>query len=56
MAGFEWNLVFKWDYMSGEEIHKRRDNPTAPIRYETTSNVTNVPVIDLYELSGYRVA
>lgn len=31
-GGFEWNLVFKWDYMSGEEIHKRRDNPTAPIR------------------------
>lgn len=31
-VGFEWNLVFKWDYMTTEERNKRSDNPVAPIR------------------------
>lgn len=31
-GGFGWNLVFKWDYMSAEEIKRRENNPTAPIR------------------------
>ena len=31
-AGFDWNLIFKWDYMSQTEIGQRKNNPTAPIR------------------------
>jgi polypeptide N-acetylgalactosaminyltransferase len=31
-GGFDWNLVFKWDFMSSEEINRRRDNVIAPIR------------------------
>lgn len=31
-AGFDWNLVFKWDYMTGDEINLRRDNPIQPIK------------------------
>ncbi len=31
--GFDWNLVFKWDYMTGDEINKRKDNPIQPIKY-----------------------
>ncbi|CAI9724744.1 Hypothetical predicted protein [Octopus vulgaris] len=31
-GGFDWNLVFKWDYMSSEEIRKRETNPTLPIK------------------------
>ncbi|RUS91431.1 hypothetical protein EGW08_000755 [Elysia chlorotica] len=31
-GGFDWNLVFKWDFMTQEERNKRRENPIAPIR------------------------
>lgn len=31
-GGFDWNLVFKWDYMTAEEKSKRRANPIAPIK------------------------
>ncbi|GAB1608261.1 polypeptide N-acetylgalactosaminyltransferase 2-like [Argonauta hians] len=31
-GGFDWNLVFKWDYMSSEETRKRAIDPTLPIR------------------------
>lgn len=31
-GGFDWNLVFKWDYMTPEERKSRRNDPTAPIR------------------------
>ncbi|KAI0208904.1 Polypeptide N-acetylgalactosaminyltransferase 2 [Lamellibrachia satsuma] len=31
-GGFDWNLVFKWDYMTMQEIEGRRGNPIAPIR------------------------
>ena len=30
--GFDWNLVFKWDFMTSEEVSRRRSNPIAPIR------------------------
>ncbi|XP_053374486.1 polypeptide N-acetylgalactosaminyltransferase 2-like isoform X1 [Mercenaria mercenaria] len=30
-GGFDWNLVFKWDYMTSEERNKRSSNPIAPI-------------------------
>ena len=31
-GGFDWNLVFKWDYMTPAERNSRRNNPIAPIR------------------------
>lgn len=31
-GGFDWNLVFKWDYMTADERKIRRQDPTAPIR------------------------
>jgi len=33
VAGFDWNLVFKWDFMSSAEIAQRRNNVIAPIRF-----------------------
>nr|XP_024218259.1 polypeptide N-acetylgalactosaminyltransferase 2 [Halyomorpha halys] len=31
-GGFDWNLVFKWEYLSPEERLKRIKDPTQPIR------------------------
>lgn len=31
--GFDWNLVFKWDYMTPEQRRARQGNPVAPIKY-----------------------
>nr|XP_054757971.1 polypeptide N-acetylgalactosaminyltransferase 2-like [Lytechinus pictus] len=31
-GGFDWNLVFKWDYMTQAERNSRRADPIAPIR------------------------
>lgn len=31
-GGFDWNLIFKWDYMSAEMRTERRANPIAPIK------------------------
>ena len=31
-GGFNWDLVFKWDYMSEQERRERRRAPTSPIR------------------------
>lgn len=31
-GGFDWNLVFKWEYLSPEERSYRQSDPTAPIR------------------------
>ncbi|KAJ9590687.1 hypothetical protein L9F63_016203, partial [Diploptera punctata] len=31
-GGFDWNLVFKWEYLSGEERAQRKKDPTAAIR------------------------
>ncbi|XP_014673817.1 PREDICTED: polypeptide N-acetylgalactosaminyltransferase 2-like [Priapulus caudatus] len=31
-GGFDWNLVFKWDYMTPEMRAKRRNDPVAPIK------------------------
>lgn len=30
--GFDWNLVFKWDYMTLEQRRARQGNPIAPIK------------------------
>ena len=31
-GGFDWNLVFKWEYISKEERSLRRNDPTQPIK------------------------
>lgn len=31
-GGFDWNLVFKWDYMTSEERNRRLSDPISPIR------------------------
>uniref|UniRef100_A0A8C2QYH1 Polypeptide N-acetylgalactosaminyltransferase n=1 Tax=Capra hircus TaxID=9925 RepID=A0A8C2QYH1_CAPHI len=31
-GGFDWNLVFKWDYMTPEQRRSRQGNPVAPIK------------------------
>ncbi|XP_076464245.1 polypeptide N-acetylgalactosaminyltransferase-like isoform X2 [Babylonia areolata] len=31
-GGFDWNLVFKWDYMKAEERNRRASDPISPIR------------------------
>ncbi|KAI8478844.1 Polypeptide N-acetylgalactosaminyltransferase 2 [Branchiostoma belcheri] len=31
-GGFDWNLVFKWDYMTANQRNARRSDPIAPIR------------------------
>lgn len=33
-SGFDWNLIFKWDYMTSEERNQRMSNPISPIRYD----------------------
>nr|DBA26968.1 TPA: hypothetical protein GDO54_011155 [Pyxicephalus adspersus] len=32
LLGFDWNLVFKWDYMTPEQRRARQGNPVAPIK------------------------
>lgn len=32
LKGFDWNLVFKWDYMTPEQRRARQGNPVAPIK------------------------
>uniref|UniRef100_V5H3H0 polypeptide N-acetylgalactosaminyltransferase n=1 Tax=Ixodes ricinus TaxID=34613 RepID=V5H3H0_IXORI len=31
-GGFNWNLVFKWEFLSNKEREERANNPTLPIR------------------------
>ena len=31
-GGFDWNLVFKWEYISKEERALRKNDHTAPIK------------------------
>jgi polypeptide N-acetylgalactosaminyltransferase len=31
-GGFDWNLVFKWEYLSNEVRSQRQKDPTLPIR------------------------
>ena len=31
-GGFDWNLVFKWEYMTEVERSRHRADPTLPIK------------------------
>lgn len=31
-GGFDWNLVFKWEYLSKDVRSQRQKDPTLPIR------------------------
>lgn len=31
-GGFDWNLVFRWEYLSSEEKRKRQKDPTQVIK------------------------
>lgn len=33
-GGFDWNLVFKWEYLGAEERAARKKDPTAAIRLD----------------------
>ena len=37
-GGFDWNLVFKWDYMTPTERASRRSDAIAPIRWVSVLN------------------
>ena len=32
-GGFDWNLVFKWEYLTAKERAKRAQDPTSAIRW-----------------------
>ncbi|GMR59793.1 hypothetical protein PMAYCL1PPCAC_29988, partial [Pristionchus mayeri] len=34
-GGFNWNLVFKWEYLTGDLRKQRHQNPTGPIKSPT---------------------
>lgn len=31
-GGFDWNLVFKWEYLTAEQRTRRAKDPSMPIR------------------------
>lgn len=35
-GGFDWNLVFKWEYLGQDAKAKRHSDPNGPIRYCST--------------------
>ena len=39
-GGFDWNLVFKWEYLGQEEKRKRQKDPTQVIRSVHSLNIT----------------
>lgn len=32
-GGFDWNLVFKWDFLTPKEVAERESYPTSPIKW-----------------------
>jgi hypothetical protein len=44
-GGFDWNLVFKWEYLSAEERAQRKRDPTAAIRYSSIKKVSILAVV-----------
>uniref|UniRef100_A0A4W5JIV9 Polypeptide N-acetylgalactosaminyltransferase n=1 Tax=Hucho hucho TaxID=62062 RepID=A0A4W5JIV9_9TELE len=51
-GGFDWNLVFKWDYMTLEQRRVRQGNPTAPIKTPMIAGGLFVMDKDYFELLG----
>uniref|UniRef100_A0A4W5RMS1 Polypeptide N-acetylgalactosaminyltransferase n=1 Tax=Hucho hucho TaxID=62062 RepID=A0A4W5RMS1_9TELE len=51
-GGFDWNLVFKWDYMTLEQRRARQGNPTAPIKTPMIAGGLFVMDKDYFELLG----
>uniref|UniRef100_A0AAZ3PBG9 Polypeptide N-acetylgalactosaminyltransferase n=1 Tax=Oncorhynchus tshawytscha TaxID=74940 RepID=A0AAZ3PBG9_ONCTS len=49
---FDWNLVFKWDYMTLEQRRARQGNPTAPIKTPMIAGGLFVMDKDYFELLG----
>uniref|UniRef100_A0A8C4ZZV3 Polypeptide N-acetylgalactosaminyltransferase n=1 Tax=Gadus morhua TaxID=8049 RepID=A0A8C4ZZV3_GADMO len=51
-GGFDWNLVFKWDYMTPEQRRARQSNPIAPIKTPMIAGGLFVMDKDYFELLG----
>ncbi|KAF3832491.1 hypothetical protein F7725_026156 [Dissostichus mawsoni] len=51
-GGFDWNLVFKWDYMTLEQRRARQGNPIAPIKTPMIAGGLFVMDKDYFELLG----
>ncbi|RXM97836.1 Polypeptide N-acetylgalactosaminyltransferase 2 [Acipenser ruthenus] len=50
--GFDWNLVFKWDYMTPEQRRVRQGNPIAPIKTPMIAGGLFVMDKDYFEERG----
>ncbi|KAJ4947022.1 hypothetical protein JOQ06_009064, partial [Pogonophryne albipinna] len=51
-GGFDWNLVFKWDYMTVEQRRARQGNPIAPIKTPMIAGGLFVMDKDYFDLLG----
>ncbi|XP_034434834.1 polypeptide N-acetylgalactosaminyltransferase 2 isoform X2 [Hippoglossus hippoglossus] len=51
-GGFDWNLVFKWDYMTLEQRRARQGNPIAPIKTPMIAGGLFVMDKENFELLG----
>ncbi|KAG7279140.1 hypothetical protein CRUP_022335 [Coryphaenoides rupestris] len=51
-GGFDWNLVFKWDYMTLEQRRARQSNPIAPIKTPMIAGGLFVMDKDYFDLLG----
>uniref|UniRef100_A0A3P8UAS1 Polypeptide N-acetylgalactosaminyltransferase n=1 Tax=Cynoglossus semilaevis TaxID=244447 RepID=A0A3P8UAS1_CYNSE len=51
-GGFDWNLVFKWDYMTLEQRRARQGNPIAPIKTPMIAGGLFVMDKDYFEKLG----
>uniref|UniRef100_A0AAQ4S869 Polypeptide N-acetylgalactosaminyltransferase n=1 Tax=Gasterosteus aculeatus aculeatus TaxID=481459 RepID=A0AAQ4S869_GASAC len=51
-GGFDWNLVFKWDYMTLDQRRARQGNPIAPIKTPMIAGGLFVMDKDYFELLG----
>ncbi|KAF0043333.1 hypothetical protein F2P81_004670 [Scophthalmus maximus] len=50
--GFDWNLVFKWDYMTPDQRRARQGNPIAPIKTPMIAGGLFVMDKEYFELLG----
>uniref|UniRef100_A0A8C4E6G1 Polypeptide N-acetylgalactosaminyltransferase n=1 Tax=Dicentrarchus labrax TaxID=13489 RepID=A0A8C4E6G1_DICLA len=51
-GGFDWNLVFKWDYMTLDQRRARQGNPIAPIKTPMIAGGLFVMDKEYFELLG----